>query len=479
MIDFQCKNPNCTKRFSVKEEFAGKPTKCPNCKTPLIVPQPNGTMAAQGTAMPASTGQVATPQPRYYYMQNNQRMGPVDLNYMRQQIANRQIQPTDLVWREGGSQWVEVKVVPEFASAQQPPSPTPQPVNPPRHQVTPAPQRPPSNTGFSQTMTINPSDTQAMALSGDGSVSKEFGMTRLIYWSSFIGGWCALIGWGLAEIFFGGSWIDDNQNFFGQLLVIASMTMFVACAIGAGLSQVEALSTSQWQAQLKQLLPGLLGGLAGGLCGGLLGMLLFSLLGNINDVLGFFARLLGWTLLGTSIGICDGLLRKNWQRFRNGLIGGTLGGLLGGLAFNPVEYIVGSPVSSRALSFVILGLLIGLFIGLVQVLLKEAWITVEAGFRPGRQLILNDTITTMGTSEKASLIFIAYGAKGVEPLHLQIRRDEDGTFYLEDNNSRSGTFLNGQRITGPQKLNSGDVIKFGVNEVKFQEQFKSGTVKQE
>ena len=80
----------------------------------------------------------------------------------------------------------------------------------------------------------------------------------------------------------------------------------------------------------------------------------------------------------------------------------------------------------------------------------------------------------MGTSEKSSLIFIAYGAKGVEPLHLKITRQEDGGYVLEDNQSRSGTLLNGQPVTAPTHLNDGDTIQFGVNVVRFNERVKHG-----
>src|SRR5439155_25596280 len=113
---------------------------------------------------------------------------------------------------------------------------------------------------------------------------------------------------------------------------------------------------------------------------------------------------------------------------------------LAGVFFVPVNFIIGSPMSSRAFAFVLLGLFIGLFIGLAQVILKEAWLTVEGGFRPGRQMILGGDLITMGTSEKSSLIFIAFGAKGVEPTHLKITKQPDGRFLLEDNQSRTGTF---------------------------------------
>ena len=47
---------------------------------------------------------------------------------------------------------------------------------------------------------------------------------------------------------------------------------------------------------------------------------------------------------------------------------------------------------------------------------------------------------------------LAYGAKGVEPLHLQITRQPDGRYAVEDNRSRTGTQVNGAPISGPTVL---------------------------
>jgi hypothetical protein len=292
-----------------------------------------------------------------------------------------------------------------------------------------------------------------------------FGMLRLIYWSGIIGGWSAFLGWLLAELLIG-RWVGEH------FLLAVFMVMMVGCALGAGVSQVEGLLTGQWQSQRSHLGLGLLGGFAGGLVGGLLGNLLYFALGQRFAIIGLVGRVLGWTLLGLAIGLCEGLLKRQWRQVRNGLIGGSLGGFLGGLVFNPVVTLIGSPVSSRAFAFVLLGLFVGLSLGLVQVLLKEAWLTVEAGFRPGRQLILSQEVTTMGTSEKASLIFIAYGARGVEPVHLHIRRLGGGTYVLEDNHSRSGTLVNGEVTLEPTPLANGDVIQLGINKVRFNERYR-------
>ncbi len=44
--------------------------------------------------------------------------------------------------------------------------------------------------------------------------------------------------------------------------------------------------------------------------------------------------------------------------------------------------------------------------------------------------------------------------------HVQITNQGDG-FVVEDLDSTNGTFLNGERITGPSRLSSGDLIDLG------------------
>jgi hypothetical protein len=261
------------------------------------------------------------------------------------------------------------------------------------------------------------------------------------------------------------------------------MATLIAIPIGGGICFASGLTSPQLVNLVKRLVLGFVGGFGGGLVGILLGSCIFSIFGFIAEKIGFgefIGRTLGWALIGIGIGVgigaSEGFVDRSFKKLRNGVIGGVLGGFLGGLTFYPVS-LIASDMSSRALSFVLLGLAIGFFVGLAQVVLKEAWLTVEAGFRPGRQMILGGDLITMGTSEKSSIIFIAVGAKGVEPTHLKIQKQPDGRFLLEDNQSRTGTFLNGQPISGPTPLNDGDAIQFGINIVRFRERAKHGDAK--
>lgn len=294
---------------------------------------------------------------------------------------------------------------------------------------------------------------------------------RLIYWTSLIGGWSAFVAWLITELVFG-RWIDPSASsaLISAILVIL-MTALVASAIAGGISLVS-ISNPSFLNIAKRVVPGLVGGLVAGLIGAFFGEILFSCVGTIF-FLGLLTRIVGLTLVGVGIGVIEGLLDRSWKKIRNGLIGGLIGGFLGGVFFIPIALVIGS-VSGRAFAFVLLGLFIGLFVGLVQVVLKEAWLTVEGGFRPGRQTILSQDVFTMGTSEQSGLIFIAFGAKGVEPTHLRIVKQKDGGYLLEDNASRTGVLLNGTRIQAPTMLRDGDAIQFGVNIVRFNEVVKHG-----
>jgi hypothetical protein len=300
-------------------------------------------------------------------------------------------------------------------------------------------------------------------------------LIRLVIWSSLVGGWSAFIGWLFLEVAVG-RWVSQYD------IIAIIMATVVAIPIGGGVSLAYGLTNPKLDILLKRLLFGLAGGLVGGLLGILFGSCIFSVFNRIADyvaLFGIIGRVFGWALIGVGIGIgigaSEGIIDHSLNKLRNGLLGGAVGGLLAGLFFLPVSFVLRSDsgISSRAIAFVLLGLFIGFFIGLAQVILKEAWLTVEEGFRPGRQIILGGDLITMGTSEKSSLIFIAYGAKGVEPTHLKISKRDD-RYLLEDNQSRSGTLLNGQPIIGPTPLNDGDAIQFGVNVVRFNERIKHG-----
>src|SRR6185437_9208663 len=134
----------------------------------------------------------------------------------------------------------------------------------------------------------------------------------------------------------------------------------------------------------------------------------------------------GWTitgfLIGVSLGVFDLIanlvtgqdpgvtLRKILKGVLGGTTGGQLGGILSLLLLSGWTRLLGSKPegeerlwSPSAWGFVALGVCIGLLIGLAQVILKEAWLKVEAGFRKGREILLTKPEITLGRAESCDI----------------------------------------------------------------------------
>ncbi|HEX5447109.1 MAG TPA: FHA domain-containing protein [Pirellulales bacterium] len=279
---------------------------------------------------------------------------------------------------------------------------------------------------------------------------------RLVYYSALAGGWAALFGWLVAEVLF------FQSGGAGGLPQVAAVGTIVGAAIGLGLSIVAGAANGQWIQILLRAVPGLVGGGVGGAIGSIAGQLLFDI---------GLPRALGWMIVGIGIGIVEGLYDRSMSKFRNGLIGGAAGGLIGGFLFDPIQQAIahGSGMTSRAVAFVILGMMIGALVGLVQVVLKDAWLTVVDGYRAGRQLILSRPVTALGRGDHLQLAFLGPMNAELESEHVRIVRQANGSYLVEDNHSRLGTRLNSQPLTHATPLHNGDVIKFGTNFVRFNE----------
>src|SRR5581483_3523369 len=161
------------------------------------------------------------------------------------------------------------------------------------------------------------------------------------------------------------------------------------------------------------------------------------------------------------------------------LLGGTGGGAVGGVlalglqtAFEKVfgGHNAAALWSPTSWGFVAVGLLIGLLVGLTQVILKEAWVKVEEGFRPGRELILTKAWTSIGRAEGSDIAL--FGDNGVEKTHAHIVQ-EGGRYYLQPAGEAGGVLVNDQPLRGRTALASGDLIRLGTRSaLRFSEKQK-------
>lgn len=86
-------------------------------------------------------------------------------------------------------------------------------------------------------------------------------------------------------------------------------------------------------------------------------------------------------------------------------------------------------------------------------------LTITSGSLNGQTFDLSEGALSIGRSENASIRFDPLNEKIASKQHAFIELKTDG-FYLIDNRSTNGTFVNGQRIE-TVKLNDGDMIQFG------------------
>jgi hypothetical protein len=307
-----------------------------------------------------------------------------------------------------------------------------------------------------------------------------------IYYCALCGGWAAFFGWIFGKLLTSG----ENQN---DLLSTGLMGMFLGLFVALGLGLVDALwNLSLTQAAQISMRVGtaLVVGAIGGFLGGLIGQLLYapSQEGTGSPSVIFFV--FGWTLTGSLIGASVGsfelttaMMRKQdvsgaKKKLIKALIGGAAGGVVGGILALLLRMTWGSIFSGKdpnalwsptATGFVALGMCIGLLIGLAQVILKEAWIRVESGFRPGREKILEKERTSIGRAEACDIGL--FGDPGVEKMHANIVL-AGNSYFLEDFNTPGGTYLNDQRVTGRMPLRSGDLIRVGKSVLCFRERQK-------
>jgi hypothetical protein len=243
---------------------------------------------------------------------------------------------------------------------------------------------------------------------------------------------------------------------------------FISFAVGA-------LDTiwSTGKSDIKRLVIRSMGAGFVGVFGGVLGGVVGSLIVKITGVQ--FFVLAGWTISGL-FDLVFALATKSTpphdNKIKNGLMGGAFGGFLGGAFFLFFKLSLGAIfgrenlLSASGLGFVALGASVGFFIGLAQVVLKEAWVRVEAGKRIGKELILSKPETFFGRAETCDIGL--FGDNTIEKIHAKVLMQKN-RYLIADAGSVSGTFLNEQKVTKPMELKAGDMIRLGSYILRFNE----------
>jgi hypothetical protein len=318
-----------------------------------------------------------------------------------------------------------------------------------------------------------------------------------VYYCALGGAWAGFVGWFIGAVLALAT--PSGQDYFPTVMRDCIKGVALALAVAFGLSFLDAtfnVTLRKIGIVLLRVVAAVIIGVLGGLFGSFIGGSLYYVVqlpdmpSTVKTILGAIAFIFGWMIVGFLIGlsICFfemavGLVTGSnfggaFKKFIKCVAGGAIGGVLGGIIAFTILWLAGllfkdkdpnSLWTPTAFGFIAIGACIGLLVGLAQILLKEAWIRVEAGFRPGREMILQKERTSIGRAEGSDIAL--FGDAGVEKTHANIVLDA-GRYYLEDLQSPGGSFVNEQKVAGRTALKAGDLIRIGKSVLRFNERTK-------
>ena len=176
-------------------------------------------------------------------------------------------------------------------------------------------------------------------------------------------------------------------------------------ALGAGL----ALGLGQFLLVKRRSLPVVQIGkiafgaaIAGFLAGGV-GQVLYSAVSFVPSA-DVVVRVLAWALLGAVLGRGMAYIVPNLEP-KKGTVGGRLGACVGALAFLLVSQTIGDRLG-RLAGAVLLGAALGVCVGIVEVLFREAWLTVAFGPKEVITVTLGRESVRIG-SHASSTVYVA------------------------------------------------------------------------
>jgi hypothetical protein len=216
---------------------------------------------------------------------------------------------------------------------------------------------------------------------------------------------------------------------------------------------------------------GAVGGAVGMFIGDEVNYFLINLLGD-NAIAAMVGRGLGWTILGITIGMSEGIAAKSLGKFSYGTIGGALGGFLGGSLFGLLYYLSvkgeleGTSYWANAFGLVILGASIGSLSALVQGVFQPASVKVMRGWQEGREYPLDRPASLLGRDEHADIAL--FRDMKVEKKHAYIKRVGPQYFLVNNGAPSQYTLVNDKPVSHTQELHDGDRIQLGNVLLRFQ-----------
>jgi hypothetical protein len=170
------------------------------------------------------------------------------------------------------------------------------------------------------------------------------------------------------------------------------------------------------------------------------------------------ARAIGWMIAGALGGLAVGASFRSVKRLQNGLIGGAGGGLIGGLLFDSF----GTDVLARALGITLISTLMGVLIGLIDTARTNMWLEVLSGEMRGRQFLIMEARTTVGSSRSAGVCLLS--DRAIAEVHLFIDLSGNAASFVC---SGQNTVVQNGSIVNQGRAAHGDVLRIGNTDVRI------------
>src|SRR3954465_9538434 len=87
---------------------------------------------------------------------------------------------------------------------------------------------------------------------------------------------------------------------------------------------------------------------------------------------------------------------------------------------------------------------------------------IPRGARAGQSDVFDQAVILVGRKLSNDLKFDVNSDLDVSGMHAEIR-ERNGRFFVIDNDSTNGTYVNGSQVHGEAPLKDGDIVAFGRN----------------
>jgi Mg-chelatase subunit ChlD len=210
--------------------------------------------------------------------------------------------------------------------------------------------------------------------------------------------------------------VQSSQDFAGDsgaglVLAVAVWTASLSAGVFLALLLAQNLYVARGWGETQKLVLGALGGMVAGGLGGAVSQLVFLVSGQ-SPGLEALGRIIGWTVLGTLVGVG---MTRNVPNVRplHGLLGGAVGGAIGALGFLALVTLCGAAdQAGRLIGSLALGFSLGLLVAVAERAFRSAWLEVRQGRLETRQINLGTTAITFGSDCHQAIVYAA----GAPPL---------------------------------------------------------------